>query len=119
GTLALEILRAIAEEYDWPAQRPVEKTVAAVSSETPARIAGRYALETAPNIFIVITSDSGRVLAEVTGQFKTQIYPESATRYFSVDRDVELTFGPTEAGKVASVVVRVGSGGTFKAKRVD
>ena len=119
GTLALEILRAIAEEYDWPAQRPVEKTVAAVSSETPARIAGRYALETAPNIFIVITSDSGRVLAEVTGQFKTEIYPESATRYFSVDRDVEFTFGPTEGGKVASVVVRVGSGGTFKAKRVD
>jgi CubicO group peptidase (beta-lactamase class C family) len=119
GTLALEILRAIAEEYDWPAQRPVEKTVAAVSPETPTRIAGRYALETAPNIFIVITADSGRVLAEVTGQFKTEIYPESETQYFSVDRDVEFTFGPGEGGKVTSVVGRVGSGGTFKANRVE
>lgn len=119
GALALEILRAIAEEYDWPSHRPVEKTVAAVSPKTPTRIAGRYALETAPNILIIITTDSGHVLAEVTGQFKTEIYPESETQYFSVDRDVEFTFGPSEGGTVASVVVRVGSGGTFKAKRVE
>lgn len=119
GTVALEILRAIAEEYDWPAQRPVQKTVAAVSPDTPTRIAGRYALETAPNILIVVTADSGRVLAEVTGQFKTEIHPESETQFFSVDRDVEFTFGPSEAGKATSVVVRVGSGGTFKAKRIE
>lgn len=119
GTLALEILRAIAEEYAWPSQRPVEKTVAAVSPEMPTRIAGRYALETAPSIFIIITADSGRVLAEVTGQFKTEIYPESETQYFSVDRDIGFTFGPIEAGKVTSLVARVGAGGTFKAKRVE
>lgn len=119
GTLALEILRAIAEEYDWPSQRPVEKTVVAVSPEAPTRIAGRYALETAPNFFITITADSGRMLAEVTGQFKTEIYPESETQYFSVDRDIEFTFGPVEAGKVTSLVARVGAGGTFKAKRVE
>jgi CubicO group peptidase (beta-lactamase class C family)/imidazolonepropionase-like amidohydrolase len=119
GALASEILRAIAEECDWPSQRPVEKTVATVSPEAPTRIAGRFALETTPNIFITITADSGRVLAEVTDQFKTEIYPESETQYFSVDRDVEFTFGPEEEGKVMSLVARVRSGGTFKAKRVE
>jgi hypothetical protein len=93
--------------------------VATVSPETPTRIAGRYALETAPSIFIIITADSSRVLAEVTGQFKTEIYPESETQYFSVDRDVAFTSGPVEAGKVTSLVARVGAGGTFKAKRME
>src|SRR5918992_1859740 len=119
GALAQEILRAIAEEFNWPSQRPVEKTVVAVSPETPKRIAGRYVFETAPNIFIPITADSGRVQAEVTGQFKTEIYPESETQYFSVVRDVELTFEPEEAGEITSVVLRARSGGTFKAKRVE
>lgn len=119
GALALEILRAIAEEYDWPSQRPVEKTVAAVSPETLTRISGRYALETAPNIFIIITADSGHLLAEVTGQLKTEIYPESEAQYFSIDRDIEFTFGPVEAGTVTTVVARVGSAATYTAKRVD
>jgi CubicO group peptidase (beta-lactamase class C family) len=119
GALATEILRAIAEEYGWPSQRPVEKTVVAVSPETPKRIAGRYVFETAPNVFIIVTADSGRVLAEVTGQFKTEIFPESETKYFSVDRDVEVTFGPQEAGKITTLVLRAGAGGTFNAKRVE
>jgi CubicO group peptidase (beta-lactamase class C family) len=119
GTIALEILRAIAEEYDWPSQRPVEKTVVAVAPETPERIAGRYALETAPTIFIIITADSGRILAEVTGQLETEIYPQSETQYFSVDRDIEFTFGPVEGGKVTTVIARVGSAATYRATRVD
>jgi CubicO group peptidase (beta-lactamase class C family) len=119
SAIASEILRAMAEEYDWPTSRSVEKTLATVAPEKVARIAGRYAFETVPNTFLIITADSGRVLAEVTGQFKTEIYPELDTQYFSVDRDVEFTFSPRDAGKITSVVVRVRSAGTYNAKRVE
>lgn len=119
GALATEILRAIAEEYDWPTPLPVEKTVAAVAPERLGRLAGRYALDAAPNILVIVTVDGDRVLAEVTGQFKTEIYAESETQYFSLDRDLELTFHPDDAGNVTSLIARVRPAGTYKAKRVE
>jgi CubicO group peptidase (beta-lactamase class C family) len=120
GVLASEILRAIAEAYDWPTSRVVEKAVATVAPERRARIAGRYALEVAPNLFVTITTEGTRAWAEVTGQFKSEIYAESDTTYFAVDRDVDFTFDAGDAdGKSATVVVRVRPGGAFKATRVE
>jgi CubicO group peptidase (beta-lactamase class C family) len=120
GALASEILRAIAEEYDWPASRVVEKTLAVVAPEKVARIAGRYVLEAAPNIFVTVTTDGTRAWADVTGQFKSEIYAESDTTFFAVDREVEFAFDPGDpSSKNVNLVVRVGSGGTFKAKRVE
>ncbi len=117
--LVSEILRAIAEEYDWPRPRTVEKTVVHVGPEKVKPLAGRYVLEEAPNIFIAITVESGRVFADVIGQFRTEIYPESETRYFSVDQDVDFAFSPGDGGKIIGFVVSSGSLGTYKAKRVE
>ncbi|MDQ3696476.1 MAG: beta-lactamase family protein, partial [Gemmatimonadota bacterium] len=117
--LVSEILRAIAEEYDWPRPRTVEKTVVHVGPEKVKPLAGRYVLEEAPNIFIAITVESGRVFADVIGQFRTEIYPESETRYFSVDQDFDFVFSPGEGGKIIGFVVSSGSLGTYKAKRVE
>lgn len=118
SALASEIVRAIAEEYDWPARRVVEKTVVGVAPEKFMPLAGRYVLEEAPNIFITITVESGRVFADVTGQFKAEIFPESETRYFAVDQDVDFVFSPEEGGKVIGFVV-TSAAGTYRAKRVE
>lgn len=119
SALASEIVRAVAEEYDWSTSRIVEKTVVEVGPDKLMPLAGRYVLEAAPNIFIAITVESGRVFADVRGQFKTEIYPESETRYFSVDQDVDFAFSPGDGGKVTGFVVSVGSNATYKAKRVE
>lgn len=65
GALASEIVRALAEEYDWPSSRPVEKTAVDVALETLSSVAGRYALEAQPSMVITITVDSGRVIVDV------------------------------------------------------
>jgi CubicO group peptidase (beta-lactamase class C family) len=119
GALASEILRAIAEEYDWPAPRPIEKTIAVVPPETVKGIAGRYVLDAAPNIHVIVTVEGERVQAEVTGQFTTDIYPTSANQYFSIVRDIELTFNRDEAGKATGLVLQTRAGGDYKAKRVE
>ncbi|MFN2399369.1 MAG: serine hydrolase domain-containing protein [Gemmatimonadaceae bacterium] len=116
--LLSEIVRAIAEEYDWPTPRTVEKTVADVSPEKLTPLAGRYVLEEAPNIFIAITVEGERVFADVIGQVKTEIYPESETTYFSVDQDFDFVFSLGDGGKITGFVVSTESG-AYKAKRVE
>ena len=116
--LLSEIVRAIAEEYDWPTPRIVEKAVVEVKADKLTPLAGRYSLEVAPSTFINITVEGGRVFAELIGQFKSEIYAESETRFFAVDHEIDFAFSPTVRGKSAGVVISTGSSGNYKAKRV-
>ena len=118
GALASEIVRAVAEEYDWPSSRPMEKTVVDVGAETSSSLAGRYALETQPNFVITVTVDSGRVTVDVPRQIRTEIHPESETRYFSLEQDLDFVFSRAADGKVTGFVLNAGSA-SYKAKRVD
>ena len=118
GALASEIVRAVAEEYNWPSSRPVEKTVVEVGPKTLSSLAGRYALETQPNFVITVTVDSGRITVDVPRQIRTEIYPESETKYFSLDQDLDFVFSAGDEGKITGFVLTAGSA-TYKAKRVD
>jgi len=117
--LLSEIVRAIAEEYDWPTPRIVERTAVDMKREKLTPLAGRYALEAVPNTFIKITVEGERVFAELIGQFRSEIYPESETRFFALDQDIDFAFSPADKGKIPGFVISVGSGGSYKAKRVE
>jgi hypothetical protein len=118
SALASEIVRAVAEEYDWPSHRPAEKTMAEVGPEQRTPLAGRYALDVQSNMILTITVDSGRVTLAIPGQIRTEIHPESDTRYFSLEQDLDLTFSRGDGGKVIGFVLSTGSA-TYRAKRVD
>ena len=118
GALASEIVRAVAEEYDWPSQRPVEKTMADIGLAQRTPLAGRYVLDAASNMILTITVDSGRVTLDIPGQIRTEIHPESDTRYFSLEQELDVAFSRGEDGTVTGFVLSAGSG-TYKAKRVD
>ena len=118
SALASEIVRAVASEYDWPSQRPVERTMADVRPEQRTPLAGRYALDVQSNMILTITVDSGRVTLDIPGQIRTEIHPESETRYFSLEQELDLAFSRADNGKVTGFVLNAGSG-TYKAKRVD
>jgi hypothetical protein len=96
----------------------VERSVVDIGLETLRSLAGRCVFEAQPNLFANITVDSGRVMAEVVGQVRTAIYPESETRYFSLDQDLDFVFSRADDGKVSGCVLTAGSA-TYKAKRVD
>ena len=56
--------------------------------------------------------------APLPGQIRTAIHPESNTRYFSLEQELDVTFSRGDDGKVTGFVLSAGPA-TYKAKRVD
>jgi CubicO group peptidase (beta-lactamase class C family) len=111
GWLADELLRAIAREYDWPSYKPVERTVIPVPAAELAALTGRY--EMRPGKVFTIALE-GETLFIKEGEWKTQLYPESPTRFFELDEEHTLVFEKDAAGKPAVLVID----GQIKAPRV-
>jgi CubicO group peptidase (beta-lactamase class C family) len=64
---------------------------------------GRYKL--APGVIITTTRDEAHFFAQLTGQEKFEIFPESETDFFFKIVDAQLTFHKDPAGKVTDVVL--------------
>jgi hypothetical protein len=111
GWLADELLRAIAREYDWPSNKPVERTVITVPAGELASLTGRY--EMRPGKVLVIALE-GETLFIKEGEWKTELYPESPTRFFELDEEHTLVFEKDAAGKSAVLVID----GQIKAPRI-
>jgi CubicO group peptidase (beta-lactamase class C family) len=108
GALANEILGSIATEYGWPDYKPLEKSIVPVGEETLRSYAGVYHFLNGP--IVTITVEKGRIWVQPTGADKVEIFPESATSFFSLaggipalrlvqneDNSVELTAGGSTA----------------------
>lgn len=67
GTLAEEVLFAIAAEYGWPEHAPREVEPLPLDSATRASVAGRYELKTPVQAAILVTADSSGLHLEVPG----------------------------------------------------
>ena len=63
----------VAEVPSWP-------DVAAIDPQLYSDYAGTYQL--ARDVSVVVTNESGHLMAEMTGQAKTELFPESATTFF-------------------------------------
>jgi hypothetical protein len=66
-----------------------------VPSETLSRFVGVYPLSFGGDMTITLERD--RLMAQVTGQEKYQLFPESQTRFFVQDDTTEVEFGMTPA----------------------
>lgn len=93
-----------------PAHRQVK-----VDPRLYSRFEGQYALGSAT---FVINSKGGRLFAQLTGQRKLEIFPESEYRYFYKAVDVVLNFEKDAAGKIVAVTVDQ-DGSKTTAKRLD
>jgi CubicO group peptidase (beta-lactamase class C family) len=111
GGLADELLRAIAREYDWPAYKPVERTVVPVPASELALLTGRY--EMRPGKVLAIALD-GEKLYLKEGEWKTELFSESPTRFFELDEEHTIVFEKDAAGKPAVLVID----GRIKAPRI-
>jgi predicted exporter len=67
------------------------------------RYVGRYQL--APAVFIIVTRDSARFMAQLTGQPAFEIFAETEKDFFYKIVDAQLTFETDAAGKTAAVVL--------------
>ena len=112
--LAQELIRAIAREYNWPDFQPQERVMAKVDPAVYKKYAGLYELDNGAKI--TMTAEEGRLWAQGPGGDKSEMLPESETKYFS-DNGIALSFELGEGDVVAAVIIEQG-GQTRRAKRV-
>lgn len=77
--------------------------------------AGRYQL--GPGFILTFTREGEHCFVEATGQGKTEVFPESPTKFFAKAVDAQISFVRDEAGKVDQLVLHQG-GLDQKAKRL-
>jgi len=120
NALLNEILRSIAREYGWTDYQPVERNVAAVDRKIYDEYAGHYQLEISPDYIVVITVEAGKLMMEIkqpVGRLKAELLPESETRFFRTDVDVQVMFVKDEKGQVTGLTVYQ-QGAEYRAKRL-
>ena len=123
------IISAVAKAYNWPDYPPQKGEVSewkphvAVQVD-PKRLAahvGQY--EFAPNpalppkMVLDVTMEGDHLMAQATGegQSKFKIFPESETKFFSDEIDVQITFVTNAEGKTTNLVLEQ-NGTNFQAK---
>jgi CubicO group peptidase (beta-lactamase class C family) len=104
--LIAEVVRAIAQVYDWPAYRSRERTLGTANSARHSEYAGRYQLE--PGVHFAITTEQARLFVSggPFGARRIELHPESVDTYFVLEVDVAFTFRRDAREHVTEMVVQ-------------
>jgi len=121
NALLNEILRSIAREYGWSDYQPVERIVSKINRNVYDAYIGQYQLEISPDYAVAISVAAGKLMMEIiqpVGRIKAELLPESETRFFRTDVDVQVTFVKGERGQVNGLIVHQ-QGAEYRAKRIE
>lgn len=102
---------ALGEPYDIPAERKVVK----VDPKILDTLVGEY--EFPANRKLTISRSSDSISAQVTGQGKFSLAPESETKFYARAEEIEIAFDKGDQGKVTGLVLHQ-NGHDTKAKRL-
>lgn len=97
-------LSAIA--FGAPYRTPVERKAIAVPSQVLDKYVGEYQLTQA--LIITVTNEGGRLMLQISGQPKTELFAESETAFFLKTVDAQITFEKDAAGKVTRLILHQG-----------
>jgi CubicO group peptidase (beta-lactamase class C family) len=96
--------------------KPIHKAIQVAPGIFDAYV-GRY--QHGPDEIVTITRDGDRLMAQATGNSKSELYPESETVFFlNPVTDTTVTFVKDDKGKVTHIVVH-DNGTDITAKRLD
>ena len=112
--IASDIMRSIAVAYSWPDFQPAVRSAIKVDPSVLARYVGTYA--PAPGLNFTVTLEGDQLMLQVHGE-KHPIFPESQTRFFPKDADVEIEFFPDGKGQTSYLILYQG-GQEHKAPRM-
>jgi CubicO group peptidase (beta-lactamase class C family) len=104
GRLCREVVSAIALAYGWPDLHPAERTLIQLPSDAVTRFVGDYQV-TSPKFTIAISVDDGKLMAQPAHGPKSQLFPESPTRFFLKEAPVDFEFIPDDKGEITGLVV--------------
>jgi CubicO group peptidase (beta-lactamase class C family) len=115
-----ELLRSIAREYGWNDYQPKEKTIAKIDPKVYADYIGKYQFEFSSDFVLTVGTEAGNLTTELkqpTGQSKTELFPESETKFFRKDVDIEITFVKDEKGEVTHLIF-LQEGQEFRVRKI-
>lgn len=100
--LANDLVRTVAEEYQWPGLGPVRRTLGTADPKIYPELAGFYDLADRTPPFVHIIADGGQLFLSTGPQpgQRTELLPESADTFFALDRDVRVQFIRGNDGRV-------------------
>lgn len=96
-------------------EEPQDRKAVAVDPKIFDSYAGQY--EVAPGVVLTISRDGERLMAQVTGQDRAEIYPSSETEFFSRRVDAQIKFVKNEQGQVTGMVI-VQNGRNVPARKI-
>jgi CubicO group peptidase (beta-lactamase class C family) len=108
GSLVGEIIRAVAEAYDWPRLGPRVRRVADLSSEALGEYAGSYDLEGPEPLAITLRPTGGALITEVPGQGSVTLHPDAERRdtFFDPTDGLEVVFHRGDDGSVEALLLQ-------------
>jgi CubicO group peptidase (beta-lactamase class C family) len=103
SALATEILRALAQEYDWPDYRIVEKTAEPLSSKAFTDFMGRYERE---STLVQVFQTPGHFYMKFGSKPRVEIFPQSDHEFFLLDEPDVFSFERNNRGEVTHLIRR-------------
>ena len=116
GTLYSEILRSVANEYNWNDFQPKEKTLAEVDPSIYDLYTGKYRLS--PRVIITVFRENNRLYIQAPGEDPEEFFPQSETDFFSLESDMQITFVKNEEGVIEKIVVNY-QGQKLELKKIE
>jgi CubicO group peptidase (beta-lactamase class C family) len=120
--LMLEIGRALAREYGWPAFQAVEKTAVAMNPAALRDVPGRYVTVYEGDTITYTVASNGSLTLQTPAWVEPRVlYPASTTemRFFIRESGREYTFDRDASGRVVRLRVTGGGGPEIIVPRVD
>lgn len=105
--LASEVLRALAEAYDWPRPRAEVRAHRALTATELAAYAGEYELEAEPEFVVTMRAGDGVLLFDVPEQGTYTLHADAEVddRFFDASDAQTLTFERDDDGVVTALIL--------------
>lgn len=117
GEVAMEYLRSVAKEYNWPNFQPVEHTLGKADPALFSAYAGTYEVKGMGKLTISTKDGKLFIQAGPLGSEPQELLPESDTRFFVLADEVTFAFEKDEKGVVSKLLIKPGSE-SIEAKKV-
>jgi len=115
GQIIPEIVNSIAKVYGFKdLNHSKVMKIVTVSDATLQSYTGEYEIE--PNLLLAITKEGSNLFGKLTGQQRVQLHPETQSKFFLKEADVQIEFIRDDKGQVTGLVIY--EGGEHKAKKV-
>lgn len=93
-----------------------ERKAISLDIKTMQKYVGKYRLS--PDLVLTISLEGKKMFAQAAGPAKLEIFPETETKFFLRDREVDITFVKNEKGEVIQAVLNQG-GREVPAKKIE